>query len=154
MSSSDVKATSRMLRQISDPHTRRLFELTLLNIDILKDSLLALEKPGQPGWLDFELQNAWAQSSTIDAVLPKYHKSVHHIVYVRGVISGGTAADGTVIATLPAGFRPLRSEEWPITQTAGSSHARIICLPNGDLTIYGMSSGAEMSIAGSFFAEN
>jgi hypothetical protein len=51
------------------------------------------------------LQNSWVAFSAGSATL-KYIKSIDGMVYVYGVIKDGTTANGTLIATLPAGFRP------------------------------------------------
>lgn len=154
MSSSDVKATSRMLRQISDPNTRRLFELTLLNIDILKDSVSALENPLDPGWINIELQNSWVQTATIEAVLPKYFKNKFNQVFIRGVISSGTTTNGTVIFKLPAGYRSSKIEVVTILEDTGSGDAHLHIHPSGNVTIERVTSSAAISIECSFYAEN
>ena len=53
------------------------------------------------------LQNGFTESDgTPNGIL--YSKNDVGIVWLRGyVIAGSTVADGTVIATLPAGYRPL-----------------------------------------------
>lgn len=60
-------------------------------------------------WNDMPLQNSWAPYSSVNVndvfQRPQYTKN-GGIVQVRGLIQSGTATAGTVIATLPAGYRP------------------------------------------------
>lgn len=51
------------------------------------------------------LQNSWVAFAVGTSTL-KYIKSSDGMVHVLGVIKNGTTANGTLIATLPAGFRP------------------------------------------------
>ena len=154
MSSDDIKSMGRQLRQIEDPKTRALFGRILDNIDATKSSLFALENPEAPGWLDLELQNGWVQTPTIDAVHPKFFKNIYGEVHIRGVISSGTTANGTVIANLPMGFRPLKIETLTILEDTGSGDAHIHITPAGNLEIYRVTASAKVSINCDFYAEN
>lgn len=147
MSSSDVKATSRMLRQIDDPNTRRLLELTLLNIDILKDSLSAVEDPDSFEWIDAVLENGWVQYSD-DNNLPKYTKLSNGIVLLKGMISSGTTTAGTVLFTLPAGYRPDRISNY--STISGGAIASFDVLPTGDVVI-GAGANTNFSLDGFIF---
>lgn len=132
MSSSDVKATTRMLRQISDPNTRRLLELVLLNIDILKDSLEAVENPLPFEWIDAVLENGWVQFGD-NYNTPQFTKLSNGVIMLRGTISSGTAVSGTVMFSLPVGFRPDRICRH--SSIANGVHALVDILPNGDVVI-------------------
>ena len=52
MSSDDIKTMGRQLRHIDDPRTRDLFERILVNQDVIKRSIFALENPALPDWID------------------------------------------------------------------------------------------------------
>lgn len=65
---------------------------------------------------------------------PGYFKDSQSIVHLRGWISGGTVAQGTVIFKLPAGYRPAAAEIL-IVHSAGKS-ASILALPDGDVVCW------------------
>ena len=153
MSSEDIKLTGFSLREISDPNTRRTLESILSNIDVIKSSIYDLENPLAPVWKDLVLENGWVQSSTIDAVLPKYSKNKFNKVSVRGVISSGTTTNGTQIFNIPEGHRPSKIEVRQILEDTGSGDAHVHIAPDGDVTIYRVTSSAELSIAFDFYAE-
>jgi len=154
MSSDDIKTMGRQLRQIEDPRTRALLERMLSNIDVIKASLNALENPPLPGWLDLVLENGWVQTSSEDAVLPKYFKNKFGHVFVRGVITSGTTTNGTQIFNLPAGYRPSKLEIKAILEDTGSGDAHVHVAPDGDVTIQRVTSSSEISISFDFYAEN
>lgn len=149
-----VKSIGRNLRQVTDPVTRRLIEGILNNIDILSNNVADIQAVELPAWKDITLKNGWVEIATLDAVTPQFFKSSEHIVFVRGIISSGTMTSGTVIATLPEGYRPLKIEAWPVVEAGGGGNARIRAYPNGDLQIHDVTANTDISIAGYFFAEN
>ncbi|MFI5212623.1 MAG: hypothetical protein ACHQTE_01555, partial [Candidatus Saccharimonadales bacterium] len=59
------------------------------------------------GWTNLTLTNGW---SVYDGsgyfASPQYKKMSDNVVTIKGLIKGGTKNDGTVIATLPAGYCP------------------------------------------------
>ena len=154
MSNSDIKTMGRALRQITDPNTRRLLETMMNNIDTLNNHIVSLENPEQPGWIDLELQNGWVQTSSLDAVLPKYFKNKFNQVFVRGVVSSGITANGTVIFKLPAGYRASKVEIVTILEDTGSGDAHFHIHPDGNVTIERVTGSSELSINCSFYAEN
>jgi len=134
MSSEDIKSLGRQLRQIEDPHTRRLFERILENQDTIKESLAALENPVLDGWRDLETKNGWVRYTGDTHNPPQFTKEANGIVRVRGLVSSGTTTPGTVIATLPVGYRPEYISIFP-GETSPSAHARVDVNPNGDIII-------------------
>jgi len=61
------------------------------------------------GWTGLTLQNSWAAYGTVGGVTyspPQYRKAADGLVSLRGLIKSGTITDDTIIATLPAGYRP------------------------------------------------
>ena len=154
MSSSDVKSMGRSLRHVTDPAARRIIETILQNIDVLKSSVETLENPSDPNWLDLELQNNWVQTSSLDAVLPKYFKNKFNQVFIRGVVSSGTTANGTIIFKLPVGYRSSKVEVIGILEDTGSGDAHFHIHPDGNVTIERVTGSSELSINCSFFAEN
>jgi len=57
------------------------------------------------GLTNLTLQNAWVWYGTIYST-PQYTKSADGIVSLKGLIKSGTATSGTVLTTLPVGYRP------------------------------------------------
>lgn len=153
MSTESIKSIGQSIRQIDDPNTRRVLESVIGNIGIIKESLLHLEAPAEPDWMNLTLQNGWSDLSA-DTSKPKYTKiNDGNIVFLRGIITGGTTTGGTVIANLPKGYRPLTIDAYPIASNGGSGNGRLIINPNGDLTIGSITNNADITIHGYFFAE-
>jgi len=82
-----------------------------------------------------------------------YWKDKCNVVHISGMVKGGTVADGTVIFTLPAGYRPRTPEKF-ITVSVNA-----ICIldiyTNGNVTIRAGANTSWLSLSGiSFKAEN
>lgn len=59
---------------------------------------------GDTGWVTPTLLNGWvAYGGSYRTV---QYRRLNNVVYVRGMMKGGTVTPGTVIFNLPAGFRP------------------------------------------------
>jgi hypothetical protein len=58
-------------------------------------------------WLQMVYQNAWVNYGS---ALGEYTKDEFGFVHFRAFIKSGTVASGTIIFTLPVGFRPNRNE--------------------------------------------
>jgi hypothetical protein len=65
------------------------------------------------------------------------------LICVSARIQGGTFTDGTIIATLPVGFRPSISKGFTILARAnygtGTVPPRVFLNTDGTLTMYGVS---------------
>lgn len=59
----------------------------------------------QSSWQTWSLQNGWTNYAYPYGGTNNY-KKVGGIVFLRGLISSGTTATGTLILTLPSGYRP------------------------------------------------
>lgn len=115
-------------------------------------STMAMYYPSSyAGWTNLALQNGWVTYSTTFNS-PQYTKSSDDIVTVKGLIKSGTATNGTVIANLPAGYRP--KEKLIFSSVANSHHARIDVSSNGNITVDGGGDAVWMSLDQiSFIAE-
>ena len=81
-------------------------------------------------WTNLTLQNSWT------ALTACQYRKVNDIVYVRGSMQNGTPAAGTVLATLPSGFRPTAT--FYVTQPyyfGGWKHGVLQLEPTGDVKI-------------------
>lgn len=89
-----------------------------------------------PGnFMALTLQNSWIPRTSTGAASPGYAKYADGLVMLRGSIAGGTATNGTVIATLPAGYRPDATEIFPIQNNG--SEARLDVYTDGRVMING-----------------
>lgn len=88
---------------------------------------------GTPSWTSLSLQNSWV---TFGAPYPTAaYTKVSGIVWLRGLIKSGTVSDGTLLFTLPAGYRPGNQ----ILRIVLSNDvvARVTIESNGEGKIYG-----------------
>lgn len=87
------------------------------------------------GWVELSYQNGWATSS---GVTLKYKKMNEDLVMLYGWVDK-QPMDTTIIATLPAGYRPINTQRHAVTVTGTASTQ--ISLPvlevrsNGDIRI-------------------
>lgn len=87
---------------------------------------------GEGAWNALTLQNSWVDfGGALETAGYKNHNG--GIVYVKGTVKSGTATAGTVIATLPAGFRPLNDRVFAVRSSAAGGEARVKA--NGEITI-------------------
>jgi hypothetical protein len=80
------------------------------------------------GWTNLTLNAPWTWYGSIFST-PQYTKSADGIVTLKGLIGGG--ADGSVIATLPSGYRP--KERLILAAVQNAVAGRIDILPNGQV---------------------
>lgn len=77
----------------------------------------------QSGWLNYSSTYPYAS----------YTKAADGIVSLRGLIKSGSISSGSVIANLPAGYRPAERQIFDVVNNGG--FARVDVLPTGDITI-------------------
>ena len=82
-------------------------------------------------WTNLALQNGWVTYSSTYPT-PQYTKTSDNIVTIQGLIKGGVTTNGTVIANLPAGYRPAKTVIFDVVTSTGLG--RIDIHPNGDIT--------------------
>jgi hypothetical protein len=81
--------------------------------------------PLKGGWVFYGSPHSTAQ----------YAKGNDDIVIVKGLVKSGTITNGTVVATLPPGYRP--KEKMLLTTVGNQHHTRVDVAPNGDITFEG-----------------
>lgn len=70
-------------------------------------------------------------------------------VQLIGLIRAGTTADGTVIATLPAGYTPAHHVPgWGASSAIGARSVRVDIQQNGNITILGVPAGGDLALNG------
>lgn len=84
-------------------------------------------------WTALPMQNGWGWYG-YSYQPPEYTKAADGIVTLRGLLRGGTATNGTVIATLPAGYRPSAVEIFDVASTDGN-WGRVDVYPTGEVIV-------------------
>jgi hypothetical protein len=93
---------------------------------------------GVGSWTNLTLQNGWVWYTGIYST-PQYTKAPDGLVSLKGLIKSGTTTNGTVLASLPAGYRPARRHI--LTSVSNGAWARIDITATGAVNIqYGGSS--------------
>jgi hypothetical protein len=88
-----------------DTQTLALLSNKIKELEKRVTFLSTLEQPKDTPWYDFTLLNGWANYGS-GFETAQYYRAGNKRVYLKGVISGGTATQGTVLCELPEGFRP------------------------------------------------
>ena len=80
------------------------------------------------------LQGAWTASAGFQA--PQYARDANGVVKLRGQATAGALAAGTLITTLPVGFRPVAKETFPIfSEVAAGAVTSLIVDTDGTIKI-------------------
>lgn len=96
-------------------------------------ALLKSESDPTP-WKNITLQNGWQHHQQYNDV--QYSKSFDGVVYLRGSANKGKTANGTVIGTLPVGFRP--SQFLYVSALNNSYTVAVLGIyPNGNILVKG-----------------
>lgn len=96
-----------------------------------------------PGNGSGQLQNNWTNyGSTYPSA--SYTKAADGVVSLRGLIGGGSLTQSSVIANLPAGYRPAQKQIFDTVNNAG--FARIDVWPTGEVVVNAVSSNTWLSL--------
>lgn len=116
-------------------------------------SITASYIPGSASvtWNNMTLQSGWVAFGGAYST-PQFTKTSDGVVHLKGLITGGTNADGTLLVTLPAGYRP--KEHLLLSTVDYAQRARLDVNADGTVLIYYSASNGWMSFDGlSFVAE-
>lgn len=109
--------------------------LTKTATDTWVFSLVGPQLLGDTAWLALTYQNSWVDVGGAYAT-GGYRKDYAGTAHLKGRVSGG--ATGTVIATLPAGYRPAATRTFSVsTDVAGMGTVEVA--NTGEITIVGAS---------------
>lgn len=97
-------ARTDLERRAAGIHTRHRMRSNLETIESLR--LQDAQSTASNVWNNLTLLNSWVNFNAATHATAQYMKDNEGVVHVRGVIKDGTAVAGTVLFTLPAGFRP------------------------------------------------
>ena len=102
------------------------------------------------GWQTLTPQNSWGNLAGYATLACR---KVGSLVTVRGVLSGGTITDGTLICTLPAGYRPPATLVIGAASNSTDPTARFGIATNGQITIQKITSASFLSMSMSFYVD-
>ncbi len=94
-------------------------------------------------WINLTLQNGWVYLGNGFST-PQYIKGSDGIVHLKGLLSSGTTTSGTIVTTLPAGYRP--SQRLLYACLSAGAFCRFDILPTGEVETIGTVSNAWLSL--------
>lgn len=113
----------------------------LVDINTRMDSVRMISETPMP----LTLQNGWSGNPAPLSPGASFWKMPFDAVRIVVNIVNGTSADGTIIGTLPVGYRPGTNHTFPIivakTPAAGTASPSITVRPDGGLQLAGASAG-------------
>lgn len=102
-------------------------------------------------WINLSLQSGWVAFGSGYST-PQYTKSADKLVSLKGLIKSGTTTSGTIIATLPAGYRP--GARLLITGVSVHSYCRIDIDIDGNIILQAGGSSTWLALDNiTFYAE-
>jgi hypothetical protein len=119
---------------VSTTMSRRMSKLNKFSPSASSSQWTSLPAGGGSG----QLQGGWAPYGSPFAT-PGYVKTSGGVVMMKGLLRGGTTTSGTVVANLPAGYRPSSVVTIPVTARtlSGTNGPAVVqILTNGDVTIW------------------
>ena len=87
-------------------------------------STIATSTLTEESWAAPSLQNSWADLGS-PSQTARYRKDMNGIVHVQGTIASGTTTVGTLIFTLPAGYRPAATLQIVVLAQSGLAHVDV-----------------------------
>ena len=123
------------------------------SIGLTKDGVQMLTSSGwfdvgisfyDSGWFNLTLQNGWVSYGS-GYPTPQCRKSGNKVT-LRGVMKNGTRTNGTLIFTLPDGFRPTAPLNF--SNESSSNHAYIIISTDGQVKVYNLSDSTRCGFDG------
>jgi hypothetical protein len=101
---------------------------------------------------DATLLNGWSVIINYDAV---YARNSNGIIDIRFGIEGGTTISGTILFTLPVGYRPSKLMVIPFASTGAglAANARILIDTSGNFKVYSLGTAIDILCDTSFKAE-
>lgn len=95
---------------------------------------------------DSVLQNGWVGYTGTETA--RFIKSVDGLVTIAGSIKNGTTTNGTLLFTLPEGFRPATAVRSPVYayDIAGTTHMAELIIDVDGSVLVNWAKGAQLSI--------
>jgi hypothetical protein len=96
-------------------------------------------------WINATLQNGWTNVGAGFANV-SHRLMPDGTVLLRGAANAGTLADGTVLFTLPSGYRPTTIVVFPVQVIGAPAQSRIRIQTNGVVDIFSMTGGTTLRL--------
>jgi hypothetical protein len=93
------------------------------------------------------LENGWAVLGG-GYQAPQYRKTFDNYIEIRGVVTGGTIAASSTVATLPAEYQPIDHRIFVTNNSDGA--VRLDMMNTGVLRVLGIATNAYLSLECSF----
>jgi len=107
------------------------------------------QKPNNStSWTGISYGSGWTDYEPATFTVGGYYKDITGIVYLRGVVKR-VSGSGTIIGTLPVGFRPLRTVGGGAYGDAGLANVQVAA--NGQITLISGSTGGFIYLDRFFF---
>jgi hypothetical protein len=105
--------------------------------EALKELLAAAARPVNGDWIALPLQNGWIDlDPTMQSA--RYRKTADGQVYIEALLTNGTSANGTIVFTLPDGFRRHATMRQPIAYNDGvQKEGQLLVGIDGTAKLYG-----------------
>lgn len=101
-------------------------------------------------WHNATLSNGWANIAGLDVLAVR--KQPDDFVLFQGIIGSGTVTDGTIVGTIPVGYRPSKAKAFGVA-AGGTANPRIRVNTDGTLQIFGsVTAGQSISFEGCGYA--
>jgi hypothetical protein len=101
-------------------------------------------------WTNLTLQNGW--TAKVGYYAPAYRFTPSGTIELRGVMTGGTSVDNTIIALMPVVPAKLSSYGGVGITAGGSALKRVFYNTDGKLYCYGVSGTGDLSLDGARFS--
>jgi hypothetical protein len=113
--------------------------------------------PSDSGWIPIaSFVNGWSWYSGATYGSNEYNFAAYRkrdgIVYLRGLVGGGTATSGTIMFTLPAGYRPQSGTRIIFPVSSNDAFGAVSVLgADGTVRTHGVASSVYVSLTGVVF---
>lgn len=98
------------------------------------------------GWVNLTLTGGWTQQGGFATVGCKLYPD--GTVGLRGSMVPGTLTDGTIVFTLPAGYRPADQQVILVNSVGSPAQSRIRIMPSGAVDIFNCTSSTGLRLSG------
>lgn len=121
VNSSDSFKVSRMPPTTGAPVATDLFVVDSTG----KLTLLAGLVSTPEAWVAPSFTNSWVNFDAVNEETAGYRKQADGMVLLKGYVKSGTVGTATPMFTLPTGYRPLKTERFPVVSNGAFGYVQI-----------------------------
>lgn len=128
-----MRAFANTAAVVSPVTNQVIYDLSDKNLKMWTGTAWQIIYPGFGSWLSLPKNNGWTNFDP--TLLPaSYRKAPGNKVEIIGKMSSGVTDNGTIIATLPVGFRPP-AEQMMVAGTSTGNSLNLSVKPDGTISI-------------------